>query len=43
MSRHEDVLRNVDQEFRFLERLDRELLSHCGDDLFTKCLPNPQA
>lgn len=39
MSRHEDVLGNVDEEFRFLERLDRELLSHRGDDLLPEAFP----
>lgn len=43
MSRHEDVLRNVDEEFRFLERLDRELLSHRGDDLSKVFCRDPEA
>ena len=43
MSRHEDVLGNVDEEFRLLERLDRELLSHRGDDLLSCAERVPRA
>jgi hypothetical protein len=31
--RYEGVVSNVDEQFRLLERFDRELLRHGGDDL----------